>query len=200
MKRLGIIGGSFDPIHNAHIYIAEEAKGKLNLDKIIFMPVGSQPLKQNNKVTEASLRFNMVYEAIKDKEGFEVSNYEINKQGLSYTYETLQHFYKSNRELYFITGADCLMDLDKWKDVNKIFEISTLVVVTRPGFNKVELLEQKNKQEKKYGGKILFLEVPGLNISSTEIREKVKAGETIDTLVSKSVLKIIERENLYRGN
>lgn len=198
MERWGIIGGSFDPIHLAHVYIAEEAKNKLALDKIIFMPVGSQPLKIDKRVTEASLRFKMVKEAIKGKNCFEVSDYEIKKQGLSYTYETLEHFKKSNRELYFITGADCLMDLDRWKGVDRIFKACKFVVLTRPGFKAKELLEQKETQEKRYGGEIIFLEVPGLGISSTEIREKIRDGEKIDNLLSKDVIRIIEEENLYR--
>lgn len=198
MEKWGIIGGSFDPIHLAHVYIAEEAKNKLALDKIIFMPVGSQPLKTDKRVTEASLRFKMVKEAIKGKNGFEVSDYEIKKQGLSYTYETLEHFKKSNRELYFITGADCLMDLDRWKGVDRIFKACKFVVLTRPGFKAKELLEQKETQEKRYGGEIIFLEVPGLRISSTEIREKIRDGEKIDNLLSKDVIRIIEEENLYR--
>ena len=198
MERWGIIGGSFDPIHLAHIYIAEEAKKKLNLDKIIFMPVGSQPLKQHKKATKASLRFKMVKTAIKGKLGFEVSDYEIKKEGLSYTYKTLEHFKESNRELYFITGADCLMDLEKWRSVDKILDISIFVVLTRPGFDLKKLYEQKDYIENKYNGKIIFLNVEGIDISSTSIRSKIRDGEKVDNLLNKDVYRIIEEENLYR--
>ncbi|MGG7176764.1 nicotinate-nucleotide adenylyltransferase [Clostridium paraputrificum] len=198
MKKLGIIGGTFDPIHLAHIYIAEEAKRKLNLDKIIFMPAGSPPHKTNKRITGASLRFNMVKTAIEGKEGFEVSDYEIKKQGMSYTYETLEHFRESNREIYFITGADCLMDLEKWRGVDKIFELCKFVVFTRPGFNNLELMEQKKRVESKYKGEVIFLEVSERNISSTDIRKKIRDGEKVDKFLDKKVLKIIEEENLYR--
>lgn len=199
MERLGIIGGSFDPIHIAHVYIAEEAQKKLNLDKVVFVPVGSQPLKLNKKVTEASLRFKMVKEAVKGKNGFEVSDYEIQKKGLSYTYQTLEHFKKSNRELFFITGADCLMDLDRWKGVDIIFKLCKLVVLTRPGFNSEDLFKQKYQQENKYGGEIIFLEVPNLDVSSTEIRKRIRDGKDVDDFLDKNVLKIIKEENLYKG-
>ena len=96
MKRIGIIGGTFDPIHLAHVNIAKEAKDRLNLDKVIFIPAGSQPLKIDKKVTRASLRFNMVEKAIEGYDGFEVSDYEIKKQGLSYTFQTLEHFKKED--------------------------------------------------------------------------------------------------------
>ncbi|MBD7910623.1 MULTISPECIES: nicotinate-nucleotide adenylyltransferase [Clostridium] len=198
MNKVGIIGGSFDPIHFAHLYIAEEAKKRLDLDKVIFIPVGSQPLKQDKKVTEASLRFNMVQLAIKRKVGFTVSDYEIKKKGLSYTYETLEHFKNDGDELYFITGADCLFSLDKWKGVQRIFELCKFAVFTRPGYSDNELIKRKSFIENKYNGKIILLELEGLNISSTEIRKKIFKGESVKNLVPKSVLDIIKEKGLYR--
>lgn len=197
MKKVGVLGGTFDPIHLAHIYIAKEAKLKLNLDKVIFMPAGSQPLKQDKSVTEASLRFKMVQKAIESYDGFEVSDYEIKKEGMSYTCETLEHFKSDNYETYFITGADCLMSLEQWKGVRRIFELCKFVVFTRPGFASTELIKQKEKIENKYNGTIILLEVPGFEISSTEIREKIKAGEDVKKYIPKEVLDIINRENLY---
>lgn len=197
MKKIGIIGGTFDPIHLAHLNIAKAAKEKLNLDTVIFIPAGSQPLKINKKVTRASFRFNMVKKAIKDYEGFEVSDYEIKKQGLSYTFETLEHFQRKDREIYFITGADCLLNLEKWKEVKRIFELCTLVVLTRPGYDDKKLFEEKKYIENKYNGKIIILELSGMDISSTEIRQKVKAGEDISKLVTKDVFKLIKDNNLY---
>lgn len=197
MKRIGIIGGTFDPIHLAHVNIAKEAKKRLNLDKVIFIPAGSQPLKINKKVTKASLRFNMVEKAIEGLEGFEVSDYEIKKQGLSYTFETLEHFYNKEKKLYFITGADCLLNLEKWKGVKRIFELCTLVVLTRPGYDNEDLYKQKKYIEDKYEGEIIIFELEGMDISSTEIREKVKLGKDISTLVSKEVFELIKDNDLY---
>ena len=198
MCRVGIIGGTFDPIHLAHIYIAEEAKKKLNLDKVIFMPAGIQPLKTDKKVTEASLRLEMVQKAIEGKIGFEASDYEIKKEGKSYTYKTLEHFYKEYKDLYFITGADCLLDIDKWKEIEKIFSLCKFVVFTRPGYNNNELVNKKRFVEEKYNGDIILLEVPGIHISSTEIREKIINNEKVDDILPAVVLDIIKEKGLYR--
>lgn len=198
MCRVGIIGGTFDPIHLAHIYIAEEAKKKLNLDKVIFMPAGIQPLKTDKKVTEASLRLEMVQKAIEGKIGFEVSDYEIKKEGKSYTYKTLEHFYKEYKDLYFITGADCLLGIDKWKEIDKIFSLCKFVVFTRPGYNNEELVNKKRFVEEKYNGDIILLEVPGIHISSTEIREKIINNEKVDDILPAVVLDIIKEKGLYR--
>ena len=198
MCRVGIIGGTFDPIHLAHIYIAEEAKKKLNLDKVIFMLAGIQPLKTDKKVTEASLRLEMVQKAIEGKIGFEVSDYEIKKEGKSYTYKTLEHFYKEYRDLYFITGADCLLGIDKWKEIDKIFSLCKFVVFTRPGYNNEELVNKKRFVEEKYNGDIILLEVPGIHISSTDIREKIINNEKVDDILPAVVLDIIKEKGLYR--
>ena len=110
MKRYGIIGGTFDPIHNAHLYIAYEAKKQLDLDNVVFMPAGIQPFKKENKVTDSELRYNMVKLAIEPYKEFSISDYEIEKEGLSFTYETLEYFkenYNNEKvDLFFITGAD----------------------------------------------------------------------------------------------
>lgn len=200
MKRIGIIGGTFDPIHLAHVNIAKEAKDRLNLDKVIFIPAGSQPLKIDKKVTRASLRFSMVEKAIEGYDGFEVSDYEIKKQGLSYTFETLEHFKKEDEELFFITGADCLLSLEKWKNVKRIFELCTLVVLTRPGYDERSLYKQKDYIEDKYNGKIVILELEGMDISSTEIRGLVKEGKNISKLVASEVFKLIKNNDLYMGD
>lgn len=200
MKRIGIIGGTFDPIHLAHVNIAKEAKDRLNLDKVIFIPAGSQPLKIDKKVTRASLRFNMVEKAIEGYDGFEVSDYEIKKQGLSYTFQTLEHFKKEDEELFFITGADCLLSLEKWKNVKRIFELCTLVVLTRPGYDERSLYKQKDYIEEKYNGKIVILELEGIDISSTEIRGLVREGKNISKLVASEVFKLIKNNDLYMGD
>lgn len=198
MERLGIMGGTFDPIHLAHIYIAEEAKKQLNLDKVLFMPAGNQPLKVNKKVTDAFLRLKMVKEAIKGIDYFEVSDYEIKKKGMSYTYLTVEKFKAPNRKLFFITGADCLMSLEMWNEVKRIFDACEFVVFTRPGYDEEKLEAQKEKIEEKYNKKIILIHVNSQNISSTMIREKIRDGKKVDNLLSKGVLNVIEKEGLYK--
>jgi nicotinate-nucleotide adenylyltransferase len=200
MKRYGIIGGTFDPIHNAHLYIAYEAKEQLNLDEVIFMPAGKQPLKAENIVTDSKIRYEMVKIAVESFEEFSVSNYEIEKGGLSFTSETLQYF-KDNQneeaELFFITGADCLISMDKWRGVQKIFSLATLVVFARGGIDKKEVIEKKKIIEEKYNGKIIILDLKELEISSTDIRDRVNQNKRIDFFVPPKVVDIIYKKELY---
>lgn len=195
--KIGIIGGTFNPIHLAHLYIAYEAKCQLNLDKIIFIPTGSPPHKKDMEILEASLRYNMVYEAIKNYEDFEISDYEIEKKGLSYTFETLEHFKNDDNELYFITGADCLMDIEKWKYPEKIFKHCNFVVFNRAGYSKKNLRIQKEKIQQKFNTNITFLDIIDLEISSSIIRNRIKEGKRIDFFMPREVLEYIITNNLY---
>jgi nicotinate-nucleotide adenylyltransferase len=197
MKKIGILGGTFNPIHLAHLYIAYEAKCQLDLDKVIFIPAGNPPHKKDKKILEASLRYNMVCEAIKNYEDFEVSNYEVEKEGYSYTFETLQYFKTKDNELYFITGADCLMDIEKWKSPEEIFKLSKLVVFNRAGYNKKNLRIQKDKIEEKFNTTVNFLDIIDLEISSSMIRERIKEGKRVDFFLPKEVLNYIEKNNIY---
>ena len=197
MKKIGILGGTFNPIHLAHLYIAYEAKSQLNLDKIIFIPAGSPPHKKNQNIVEASLRYKMVYEAIKNYEDFEISDYEIEKKGFSYTFETLRNFKDEDNELYFITGADCLVNIEKWKNPEEIFKLSKFIVFNRPGYNKDELETQKIKIEDKFNTKITFLDIIDLEISSSMIRERISEGKRVDFFLSKEVLNFIKENNIY---
>ncbi|OOM82208.1 nicotinate-nucleotide adenylyltransferase [Clostridium puniceum] len=200
MKRYGIIGGTFDPIHYAHLYIAYEAKEQLNLDEVIFMPAGKQPFKVNKEVTESKLRYDMVKTAIESYAEFSVSNYEIEKGGLSFTYETLEYFKNKSTEdmeLFFITGADCLITLEQWQGIEKIFSLATLVVFPREGINNKQMIEKKQEIEEKYNGKIIVLDLKKLEISSTYIRERVNRKQRIDFFVPQMVIDIIYKNGLY---
>ena len=180
MEKIGIIGGTFNPIHLAHTYIAYEAKKQLDLDKVIFIPAGNPPHKKNEGVLSANLRYKMVEIAISDFEDFQISDYEIKKQGYSYTYETLRDFKNKDNELYFITGADCLLNIEKWKNPEGIFNLSTFVVFNRGGYDNKELIYQKDKIEKKYNTTIKFLDIINLEISSSMIRERIKEDKRVD--------------------
>ncbi|EKQ55117.1 MULTISPECIES: nicotinate-nucleotide adenylyltransferase [unclassified Clostridium] len=201
MKRYGIIGGTFDPIHYAHLYIAYEAKEQLDLDEVVFMPAGTQPLKADSMITDPKLRYDMVKAAIEPFSEFSISDYEIEKGGLSFTYETLEYFkeniHDEEKELFFITGADCLFNMEKWREVQRIFSLATLVVFSRGGISKTEMLERKQIIEKKYNGKIIILDLKRLEISSTEIRELVKHNKRIDFFVPQKVVDIIYEKGLY---
>ena len=201
MKRYGIVGGTFDPIHNAHLYIAYEAKERLNLDEVIFMPAGIQPFKVGNKITDSDLRYKMIEMAIEPYKEFSVSSYEIQKEGISFTYETLEYLknkFEEDDEIFFISGADCLISIERWKEVSKIFSLCTFVVFTRGGFDADEIRNKKEEVEKIYGKEIIVLELNELEISSTDIRRRVKDGKRIDFFVPEKINKFIVENNLYR--
>lgn len=205
MKRYGIIGGTFDPIHNGHLYIAYEALRKANLDKVIFMPAGIQPFKADKKVTDADDRLNMVKCAVSSYKEFEVSDYEIKSEGLSYTYKTLKYFRKKlsdendeDVEIYFITGADCIMTIESWAHSSEIFQNAKIIAFSREGYLKEELLSKSRYLKDKYGADIHLIYINNLEISSTDIRNRIKKEIRIDFFVPGSVLEYINNRSLYR--
>ena len=199
MKRYGIIGGTFNPIHNAHLYIAYEAMRQLNLDKVIFMVAGVPPHKLNEEIVEAPARLKMVNLAIEGYDKFEASDYEIKKSGLSYTYETLEDFKSNDIDLFFITGADCLRDIEKWKNPDRILKASKFVVFNRGGYSIENLNNQKCYIEKKYNTEILFLNTINLELSSTMIRERIICNERVDFFIPPNVLEYIKKNNIYKS-
>ena len=200
MKKKGIFGGTFDPILNGHLHVAYEALYNLKLDEIIFIPSGNPPHKTNKIVTDAKIRYGLVKMVVKDEKKFKVSDYEIKKNGLSYTYETLEFFNKlePNTQWYFITGADCLMEIYTWKNIDAIFNSCKFVVFNRSGYKKEDILKQKSEVESKFDKEIIFLDIPILEISSTLIRSKIKEGKNISYLVPKNLNETLKKMNVYR--
>lgn len=147
MINKAILGGTFDPIHNAHINVAYEALERFNLQEIIFIPAGNPPHKINLKKTPAYIRYKMVKLAIEKERRFSISDFEIKAEGLSYTYKTLKHFKEKEPETnwYFITGEDCLSYLEHWKHINEIFNMCNFVIFSREGFKEKEEIIKKKK-------------------------------------------------------
>ena len=202
MKRYGMMGGTFNPIHLAHLYIAYEAKETLNLDKVIFMVAGNPPHKKESSVIDSNYRYDMVKMAIKDYPGFEISDYEIQKQGYSYTYETLKYLKgdEGEVELFFIAGADYLMDIEKWKNPELVLSNCTFVAFNRGEYDKETLERQKKKLQDKYNSNIILLDISNLDISSSMIRERIINGKRVDFFIPEKVKKYIEQNKLYRGD
>lgn len=200
MKRIGVLGGTFDPPHKGHIYIAKEAYKRLELDKIIFMPAGTPPHKTYKQITDGHIRYEMVKLTVKTYPYFVVSNYEISKNGLSYTYLTLRHLKKENKdsEIYFIAGADSLLQLEEWRNVQEILDDATLVIFGRPGFSKEKLLRKKYIIEEKYKHEIIYLDLLELDISSSDIRKEINKGLPIPSLINEEVRKYINDMGLYK--
>lgn len=199
MKRYGIMGGTFNPIHLAHLYIAYEAKEQLDLDTIIFMPAGNPPHKRKNSIIDSSFRLYMVKLAIEDYKDFIVSDYEIEKQGLSFTYETLKALKSDDVQLYFIAGGDSLMDIEKWRNPDQVLQNCNFVVFNRGQFSVEELEHQKRKLEEKYQANIILLNVANIDISSSMIRERLEEGKRVDFFLPDKVLKYIVDNRLYEG-
>ena len=202
MKRYGMMGGTFNPIHLAHLYIAYEAKETLNLDKVIFMVAGNPPHKKESSVIDSNYRYDMVKIAIKDYSDFEISDYEIQKQGYSYTYETLKYLKgdEGDVEVFFIAGADSLMDIEKWKNPELVLSNCTFVAFNRGEYNKENLEEQKKKLQDKYNSYIILLYISNLDISSSMIRERIIKGKRVDFFIPEKVMKYIEQNKLYKGD
>ncbi len=198
--RLGIMGGTFDPIHNGHLVTAQQASDDLNLDLVLFMPAGSPAFKQDRDVSGPEDRFAMTLLATADNPLFMASRLEIDREGITYTVDTLEELRKrcpENVELYFITGADAIIDIISWHRAERIAEIATLVGATRPGY---DLAWAKAAIE---GSGIPFdvryLEVPALAISSSYLRDRTHSGQSIRYLTKDSVIGYIQKRGLYRG-
>ena len=199
MRRKAIFGGTFDPIHIGHLHVAYEALDKLKLDSVIFVPSGNPPHKNKQNITDAEARYNIVNIAIKDENRFMISDYELKKKGMSYTYETIEYFKNKEKDTqwFFISGIDCLMEIETWKNVDKILNNISFVAFSRIGYNINDVKKYKNYLEKKYCANIILLDIPIINISSTYIREKVKYGQEVKHLIPHKVYNYIKDKRLY---
>ncbi|RDY32775.1 nicotinate-nucleotide adenylyltransferase [Lachnotalea glycerini] len=198
--RIGIMGGTFDPIHVGHLMLAEQAYDKFNMDKILIMPAGNPPHKDNEVSALIKHRVSMVRLAIEGNKHFELSLIEVERSGYTYTYETLENLTKenSNIEYYFIIGADSLLELHKWKEPEKICRDCTILVATRYNLKSKELNKKIDEITKKYNAKIYLLDTPNIDLSSTYIRTAVSAGKSIKYYVTSDVERYIYKNNLYK--
>lgn len=188
-KRIGILGGTFNPIHTGHLLIAEGVKEKLGLDHVLFIPCYLPPHKKPLKLAPARHRLAMVRLAIRGNPSFRISTIEIKRKGKSYSVDTLEELhrlYKGEARFFFIIGSDSIPGLKAWKGIDKLMKLSKLVAVTRPGYHL------------RYPG-VMMIEIPTLSISSTDIRRLVKQGKSIRYLVPSAVRRYIVNNLLIRG-
>lgn len=195
-KRVGLMGGTFNPIHNGHLLLAQKAYEQILLDKVLFMPSGNSYMKKN--VLETQKRVEMVNLAIKNYPFFELSLIEAQKEGNTYTFETLEYLKKlhPDTQYYFIIGADILFQIEQWRNPEQIFRMAVLVCAVRDDYDFAAIYEKGNILAAS-GADILYLNMPKLDISSTDIRAKVKSSQSILELVPTDVAHYIEQEHLY---
>lgn len=199
-QRLGIMGGTFDPIHFGHLVAAEEALVQFNLDKVIFMPTGSPVAKLDVEVSAAEHRYLMAVLATAGNPDFDVSRMEVDRAGLTYTIDTLRalrELHGPAAELFFITGADAVWEIVEWKDAADVAGLATFIAATRPGYDLTAARGAHEHAQTRF--RIEYIEVPALAISSTDLRERVATGRPIRYLTPDSVVAYIEKHGLYRG-
>ncbi len=187
--KIGIFGGTFNPIHFGHLVLAEQAYEKLGLDKVIFIPSYYPPHKENSTIVSANHRYNMVRLAIQRNPRFEISDIEVNRKGRSYSVDTIRELNRiyPKAELFFISGSDVSDQVSKWKSIDEILALSKFALAKRPGY----CLKRHNKN-------ISVISITELDISSSMIRRKIKTGQSIRYLMPMRVYKYIKEKRLYR--
>lgn len=197
MKKIGLMGGTFDPIHSAHIEIAKRAKEQYSLDAVIFMTSGNPPHKSGKNVLDAAMRHEMVKQAICDIDGFYASDYEVKKEGYSYSVETLKWLKGKcpEAEIYFLLGEDSLDYIDKWYKPRELLSLCTLLVY--PRLSMETLRKTAVKKQAELGGNILIIDAPIYDISSTNLRRDISTGNDVSHIMDGRVLRYIDENKLY---
>lgn len=187
--KIGVLGGTFNPIHLGHLILAEEVRQKIGLNKVIFVPANFPPHKDNGEIISASHRLMMLRLAIKGNSYFSVSDIEIKKGGRSYTIDTIKEFKKiySGDELFFLIGSDLFKYLNEWKDLERIISLVKLIVATRPGFPLDNLPDYMKT-----------IDIRAVDISAFEIRQCIKQNRSFRYLVPEAVRRYIIKKGLYK--
>jgi len=200
MLKLGILGGTFNPIHYGHLLMAERAKEALGISKIVFMPTGNPPHKDTKTVATADDRLKMVELAVGNDENFIISKLEINREGKTYTVDTLKELkaeYGEDTEILFIIGADVLMDLPKWRSAGEVANLCKFAAIQRAGYNKEEFNRQAKYLYDEFGADIKEVEMPIVEISSTDIRTRLSENLSIKFMLPDNVIDYIRDKELY---
>lgn len=186
-KKVGILGGTFNPPHLGHLIIADQVKNQLGLEKILFLPSAEPPHAQGKKTIDAKHRVKMVEQAIAERPDFEIELSEIQRGGKSYTYDTIRRLTEENPEIdyYFIIGADMVENLPTWYKVEELINLIQFVAVNRPSYS----------VETDYP--LIFIDVPNIEISSSLVRQKLMDHCSVNYLIPDSVIQYIEKEGLY---
>ena len=198
-KRIGILGGSFDPVHCGHVALGRAAIAEGNLQKLIVMPAHVQPFKQGREVAEDKHRMEMCRLAFADTEKTEVSDYEMTQTEISYTYDTLawlESVYPDSK-LYFITGTDAFLDIECWRKGQELLEHYSFIVSVRPGYKEKELEEKKRYYKERYHTEVIQLHAEMPDVSSTKIKARRSRNLSVEGMVPECVERYIHEHKLY---
>ncbi|MBR2949710.1 MAG: nicotinate-nucleotide adenylyltransferase [Lachnospiraceae bacterium] len=200
MKHIGILGGTFNPIHNGHLILAETARAQFNLDEIWFIPSGCSYMKDTSKILPGNVRMEMTRLAIRENPHFKVSDVELKREGNTYTCETLSQLHEMYPDtcFYFIVGADTLYNMENWKNPEQIFSQAVILAAVRDDADMQDLQKQAAYLQQKSGGDIRFLHSLQIGISSTLIRENCKNGISNRYLIPESVRTLLETRGYYK--
>lgn len=200
-KRIGILGGTFNPIHIGHLRMAECAREALNLDTVLIMPTGNSYMKNAEDILSSDIRLKMVELSTETNPSFIASDLEIRRQGQTYTFETLEQLHSMylNTDFYFIVGADCLFSIERWYKPERIFEQCTLLAANRNDVPIQEILDKCEFLRNRFHAKIKLFDMPQMDISSSMIRKLKKEGKSIRYYVTDSVLNYINTNHFYEG-
>ncbi|NLY18601.1 MAG: nicotinate-nucleotide adenylyltransferase [Clostridiaceae bacterium] len=198
---IGVFGGSFNPVHIGHLILAEYICCEFSMEKIIFVPAKMPPHKTGEELASAQHRFNMVSIAIENNPKFEVSRIELNRQGKSFTVDTLSMLTDlyPRRKICFICGADSLMNFSTWRSTDKIFELAGIIIAGRPDVPMAEFQDMINFYRQEYNAQIACSDSPFIDISSTQIRKRIKEGLSVKYMIPDCVYRYIMNEGLYKG-
>lgn len=198
-KRIGILGGTFDPFHKGHFMLAKTAHSQFDLDEVWIMPNGNPPHKRDIEQTDFTLRCEMIRLAIEEAPYMVLCEYEGSEDSYHFTYQTLGEFKRMypEHEFYFIIGADSLRDFPTWKEPGKIAELCTLLVACRDEAGIPELKVKIAEMEERFGTKCLIMNSPKVDAASSEIREMVSEGKDVSAYVGEKVCNYIAKEKLY---
>lgn len=198
--KIGIMGGTFDPVHNGHLMLGRYARDLFALDEIWFMPNGNPPHKENDSIESLTKhRVEMVRRAITGEKNFVLQLYEVNRKEVNYSYLTMEHFKEEypEDEFYFIIGADSLFALERWVKPERLLKTCVILAAYRDGKKTSEMEEQISYLNEKYNADIRLLRTPDVDISSSDIRQMLKEGKSIDEMVPNVVCKYIEEQHLF---
>lgn len=198
-NRVGILGGTFNPVHNGHVTIAKIALYEFTLGEVIFLPLGTPPHKRFEYIAPPETRLEMIKLAIEDEKRFSVNDMELYREGTTYTVDTLEVLTRENKktDYYFIIGADTLFELKTWKNYERVFCLTNFICVLRPGQDDIEVKEYAEKLNEQYGYKFFVARDKGPDISSSHIRELAAGRKLKSGLLPEKVLRYIEKKRLY---